>query len=203
MAGAVRALSSLHFRRAMRRVRPPATDNPHRSSRACGSRVDPARARSTIWRGQQLEILMTAAHNTAHAAVGKLIADWAAAARAFDIDRIMASYAPDIVAFDAIAKLRFDGVQAYREHWLACAEMCPGPMVFEIHDLAIQAGDDIAFAHYLIRCGVIGEDGKENSGYMRATVCCRNTDGRWLIAHEHYSVPFDPASSQALLGLEP
>jgi uncharacterized protein (TIGR02246 family) len=187
----------------MRRVRLPDIGKPRRSPGVRGSRVDPERNRSTMKRGQQLEILMTAAHNTAHAAVGKLIADWAAAARAFDIERIMASYAPDIVAFDAIAKLRFEGAQAYREHWLACAEMCPGPMVFEIHDLAIQAGDAIAFAHYLIRCGVIGEDGKENAGYMRATVCCRNTNGRWLIAHEHYSVPFDPANSQALLGLEP
>jgi ketosteroid isomerase-like protein len=38
---------------------------------------------------------------------------------------------------------------------------------------------------------------------MRVTVCCRNTSGRWLIAHEHFSVPFDMESGKALLSLEP
>jgi ketosteroid isomerase-like protein len=38
---------------------------------------------------------------------------------------------------------------------------------------------------------------------MRATVCCRNAGGRWRIAHEHFSAPFDMESGKALLGLEP
>jgi uncharacterized protein (TIGR02246 family) len=140
---------------------------------------------------------------TAEAQIRGLIEDWAKAAGTFDIDRVMEAYAPDILAFDAIAKLQFKGAQAYREHWQACAAMCPGPMIFEVHDLAIEAGDDFAFGHYLVRCGTIGEDGKEQAGYMRATVCCRRTSGQWKIAHEHFSAPFDPESSQALLGLEP
>jgi uncharacterized protein (TIGR02246 family) len=140
---------------------------------------------------------------TAEAQIRSLIEDWADAAAAFDLDRIMAAYAPDILAYDAIAQLQFKGAQAYREHWQACAAMCPGPMVFEVHDLAIEAGDAIAFGHYLVRCGMIGEDGKEDTGYMRATFCCRKQSGRWLIVHEHFSAPFDPASSQALLRLEP
>jgi ketosteroid isomerase-like protein len=38
---------------------------------------------------------------------------------------------------------------------------------------------------------------------MRGTVGYRRTGGRWLIVHEHYSVPFDPESGKALLRLEP
>jgi uncharacterized protein (TIGR02246 family) len=141
--------------------------------------------------------------HTAEAEIRGLIKDWAKAAGTFDIDRVMEAYAPDILAFDAIAQLQFKGAQAYREHWQACAAMCPGPMIFEVHDLAIEAGDDVAFGHYLVRCGTIGEDGKEQAGYMRATVCCRRTSGQWKIAHEHFSAPFDPQSSKALLDLEP
>jgi uncharacterized protein (TIGR02246 family) len=140
---------------------------------------------------------------TAEAEIRGLLDDWAKAAGTFDIDRIMEAYTPDILAFDAIAKLQFKGASAYREHWQACAAMCPGPMIFEVHDLAIEAGDGIAFGHYLVRCGTIGEDGKEQSGYMRATFCCRKRSGRWKIAHEHFSAPFDPQSSKALLELEP
>ena len=38
-----------------------------------------------------------------------LLDDWVKAARAKDIDGIMATYAPDILAFDAIAQLQFKG----------------------------------------------------------------------------------------------
>ena len=135
--------------------------------------------------------------------IRRLIDDWAEAVRASDLDRIMAAYAPDILSFDAIAQLQFKGAEAYRKHWKACIAMCTGPMIFEVHDLAIEAGDDVAFGHYLVRCGGTGPDGKEQTGWMRGTVCCRRRSGRWLVAHEHFSVPFDMASGKALLGLEP
>ncbi|MCC2663201.1 MAG: hypothetical protein K0S35_1123, partial [Geminicoccaceae bacterium] len=48
-----------------------------------------------------------------------------------------------------------------------------------------------------------GADGKEQVGWMRATFCCRKTNGRWRIAHEHFSAPFDPESSKALFDLQP
>jgi ketosteroid isomerase-like protein len=94
-----------------------------------------------------------------------LIEDWAKAARASDIDGIMAAYAPDIRSF--------------------------------------EAGDEVAFGHYLLKCGATGEDGGEQTGWTRATVCWRKRSGRWMVAHEHFSVPFDMESGKALLGLEP
>jgi uncharacterized protein (TIGR02246 family) len=134
--------------------------------------------------------------------IRRLIDDWAKAARASDIDGIMAAYAPDIVSFDAITQLQFKGADAYRKHWEACIAMCPGPMIFEIHDLGIEAGDDVAFGHYLLRCGATGEDGEEKSGWMRATGCYRKRSGRWMVVHEHFSAPFDMESGKALLSLE-
>jgi ketosteroid isomerase-like protein len=132
-----------------------------------------------------------------------LLDDWAEAARSGDIDAIMTAYAPDILAFDAIAQLQFKGADAYRTHWQACIEMCSGPMIFEIHDLSVTAGEGVAFGHYLLRCGRIGEDGEEQAGWMRATVCWRKRSGRWTVVHEHFSAPFDPASGKALLDLKP
>jgi uncharacterized protein (TIGR02246 family) len=137
------------------------------------------------------------------AKIRSLLDDWAKAARAGDLDGIMAAYTPDILSFDAIAQLQFKGADAYRKHWQMCVEMCSGPMTFEIHDLGIEAGDGVAFAHYLLKCGGTGPDGKEQTGWMRVTVCCRNQGGRWKVAHEHFSVPFDMESGKALLGLEP
>jgi uncharacterized protein (TIGR02246 family) len=135
--------------------------------------------------------------------IRNLIEDWAKAVRASDIERIMAIYAPDVLSFDAIAQLQFKGHEAYRKHWEACIAMCPGPMIFELHDLEIAAGDGIAFGHCLVRCGTTGEDGKERTGWMRGTVCYKNSGGSWLVAHEHFSAPFDPASGKAMLDLKP
>ena len=98
------------------------------------------------------------------AKIRRLLEDWASAARAGDLEGIMAAYAPDILSFDAIAQLQFTGAEAYRKHWEMCVEMCSGPMTFEIHDLGIEAGDDVAFAHYLLRCGARDRTARSRPG---------------------------------------
>ena len=70
-----------------------------------------------------------------------------------DVEKVMALYADDIVSFDAIKALQFKGKPAYREHWVECMEMCPGPHVFEFHEIAIESADNIAFAHWVANCG--------------------------------------------------
>jgi uncharacterized protein (TIGR02246 family) len=145
---------------------------------------------------------MTASRTDDTAQIRRLLDDWAAAVRAGDLERIMAAYTQDVLSFDAIAQLQFKGAEAYRRHWQACLEMC-SEMLFELHDLAIEAEGGIAFGHYLVRCGGAGPDGQMQSGWMRVTVGFRRTGGRWQIAHEHFSAPFDPESGKALLALEP
>jgi uncharacterized protein (TIGR02246 family) len=128
---------------------------------------------------------------------------WTRAVQAQDVDRIVSHYAPDIVAFDAVSQLRFRGVDAYSEHWKKCLALCPGPMIFEIHDLNIAAGDDVAFCHCLHRCGATAENGEEKTSWMRGTIGYRKTDGTWLVVHEHWSAPFDIESGKALFDLQP
>lgn len=146
---------------------------------------------------------MTSETGKATAEIRDLVDRWLTAVRARDIDGIVSHYAPDIVAFDAIAQLQFKGVEAYRRHWEACLSLCSGPMVFEIHDLNIAAGTEVAFCHCLNRCGAADENGEEKASWMRATVGYRKTNGKWRVVHEHWSVPFDMESSRALLDLKP
>jgi ketosteroid isomerase-like protein len=112
-------------------------------------------------------------------------------------------YADDIVAFDAVGRLQFTGVDTYRAHWQACLAMCDGPMTLDMRELEIVAGDDVGFARNVSRCGGTGADGVEHACWTRATVGFRRIDGRWRVVHEHRSVPFDPTSGRALLDLEP
>jgi ketosteroid isomerase-like protein len=38
---------------------------------------------------------------------------------------------------------------------------------------------------------------------MRVTQCLRQQNGRWLIMHEHFSMPCDMESGKALFDLQP
>lgn len=137
------------------------------------------------------------------AEIRELIDGWLKAVLDRDVERIASHYTPDILAYDAIAALQFKGVEAYRRHWENCLTMCPGPMTFEIHDLNVTAGDEVAYCTYLTRCGGTDEKGQEQTGWMRTTIGCRRIGGKWRIAHEHFSSPFDPQSGKALMDLQP
>lgn len=120
-----------------------------------------------------------------------------AAIRCLDLDRIVAHYAPDIIAYDAISSLAFAGSEAYKVHWKACLAHCQS-MIFEVPDLSLTVSGDLAVAHALVRCGGVTQDGEEVSGWMRGTIALRRQDNGWLIFHEHYSSPFDPETHKVL-----
>lgn len=132
-----------------------------------------------------------------------LIDRWVEHACNGNIDGVMACYASDVVAYDAIVALQFKGADAYRKHWEYCMSFIgAGDMIMKIPEMSVTAGDDIAFCHYLSLCGCKDQEGKEQTGWMRGTVCLRKIDGRWLIVHEHYSSPFDPESMKVLTELD-
>ena len=39
--------------------------------------------------------------------------------------------------------------------------------------------------------------------WVRSTVCYRKIDGRWVVTHEHTSVPFDAESGKVSFDLKP
>lgn len=132
-----------------------------------------------------------------------LIDTWVAANLAKNLDAIIEHYAEDVLAFDAILQLQFKGRAAYRAHWQMCLEMCPGPTTFEVRELVQEASGELGFGHFLAHCAGTDAEGKSQGCWLRVSQGYRKQGGRWLIAHEHFSVPFDPESGQALFGLEP
>ena len=139
---------------------------------------------------------------TAETEVRALLDSYLDAIRALDLDRIVAHYAPEIVAYDAIAQLEFVGVDSYRAHWKMCLVCCQS-MIFEPREPAVGACGDVAFGHYLMRCGGTGPDGREQVSWMRATFAARKHGVRWLFVHEHYSMPFDPMTNKVMGDLNP
>ncbi|MFK8331304.1 YybH family protein [Pseudomonas sp. BJa5] len=136
--------------------------------------------------------------------IRQLIEQWIPTVRSRDVDAITAPYADNIRAFDAVKALQFQGKAAYRAHWQACMEHCPGEMVFEVEQLQIQATPELAIAHWLNRCGpATPEGGEDQSCYMRVTVGYQRIGGQWQVIHEHWSAPFDMESGAALFSLKP
>jgi ketosteroid isomerase-like protein len=81
------------------------------------------------------------------------------------------------------------GLGAYRETWPPFFEWQRSGASFEIVDLQVTAGDDVAFAYALLRCGTAGELDAHPGHRLRLTVGLRKVDRRWTVTHEHHSFP--------------
>ena len=136
-------------------------------------------------------------------AIYTLIEQWQQAVVSQDIDKIVSFYVEDIVAFDAVGALQFNGKAAYRAHWEECMKHCPGPGIFEFHQLHIVEAADSAFAHWLAHCGGTGPDGEVKACWMRVTAGYQRINGQWKVVHEHWSAPCDMESGTTLFDLKP
>ena len=124
------------------------------------------------------------------AQIRNLIECWARAVHEGDLAGVLADHAEDIVMFDVPPPdggIR--GKEAYRETWPPFFEWQRQGAVFDIVDLDVTAGGDVAFAHALLRCGTAEELAGEPDRRLRLTLGLRKQDGRWVVAHEHHSFP--------------
>ena len=76
-------------------------------------------------------------------------------------------------------------------------------MGLETRDLHLVTSGDIAFAHMLHLNSGTRKDGHETKAWVRSTVCCQRSNTRWLITHEHISLPLDPQSGRVVIDLVP
>jgi uncharacterized protein (TIGR02246 family) len=130
----------------------------------------------------------------AEAEIRRLIEDWAKAVRAKDIQGVLARHTDDVVMFDVPPPVVVKGMGAYRETWppfFRWQQQSDGS--FDIVSLDVTAGDDVAFASAVLRCGSKEELKKDNTPRLRLTVGLRKENGEWKIAHEHHSFPLEPS----------
>ena len=117
--------------------------------------------------------------------------DWANAIRTKDVGQSLAHYSPDVLAFDLIDPLQYAGLDALRERLQNWFSSFAGPIGFATRDLSIATGDEVAFSHSLNHVDGTTTEGQKVDMWWRATTGFRETDGKWLVAHSHTSVPFD------------
>jgi uncharacterized protein (TIGR02246 family) len=122
--------------------------------------------------------------------IRQLIERWAVAVHAGDMEGVLADHADDIVMFDVPPPYEgVRGIDAYRHTWPPFFEWQARGASFEIEELEVTAGDDVAYAYALLRCGTQRELEENPRNRLRLTLGLRKQDGRWVVAHEHHSFP--------------
>ena len=108
------------------------------------------------------------------------------ALRAMDLEGVMSLYAPDIVSFDIVPPLRHVGAKAKEKNWADAFSMYQRPLGYEIRDLALTLGDDVAFGHSLNRVSGTLKNGNRTDFWLRWTACFRKgmlLEDRGQLAH--------------------
>ena len=137
------------------------------------------------------------------AEIQRAIEGYVEALRARDIDGVMSIYAPELVSFDLVPPLRYVGAGEYRKRWEEVFSVYQGPIDYEVHDLTITVGDDVAFTHSLNRISGTLNTGQKTDLWLRWTACFRKINCKWLIVHHQNSVPVDLKTGRAVLDLKP
>ncbi|MCM2390706.1 YybH family protein [Streptomyces albipurpureus] len=124
------------------------------------------------------------------AEITAIVNRWARAVHEGDLDGVLADHTDDIVMFDVPPPDQgVRGIDAYARTWPPFFTWQRQGACFEIDSMEITAGDEVAFAHALLRCATAESLRTEPAQRLRLTLGLRKENGRWMVAHEHHSFP--------------
>ncbi len=133
--------------------------------------------------------MATTGQQAPEAQIRALIERWVRAVQARDLNGVLADHTDDVVMFDVPPPNEVRGIDAYRDTWPPFFDWLEQGAVFELLSLDVTAGEDVAFATALLRCGTEQGLSEDPETRLRLTVGLRNEGGRWVVAHEHHSFP--------------
>src|SRR5207245_583673 len=79
--------------------------------------------------------------------------------------------------------LQYVGAEAFRKPWQEVFERYQSPIHYEVRDLSVIAGDDVAFSHSLNRISGTMKNGRKTDLWLRWTACYHETNGKWRIVY--------------------
>jgi uncharacterized protein (TIGR02246 family) len=122
-------------------------------------------------------------------AIRSLVENWASAVRRKDLSGILRNHAPDMLMFDVPPPLQSKGIEAYKKTWNLFFSWAHDPVVFNISEMDITAGDDVAFVTAVMHCAGTEVNGEDIELDFRLTIGLRKIDNQWTVMHEHHSIP--------------
>jgi ketosteroid isomerase-like protein len=125
---------------------------------------------------------------TEEAELRTVIDQWVKAIRDEDRAGIRANHDPNILMFDVPPPFSSCGLDAYMATWDMFFAWQAKPVQFDLHDMAISAGKDVAFATATGQCCDLSSGEKVDLRFRLTMGFCKH-NGRWWIVHEHHSLP--------------
>ena len=132
-----------------------------------------------------------------------LVDGFAKAVREKNLDALMPHYAPELVVFNVVPPLRDKGIEANRKSWREWFDSFKGGIDYEVRELTVVGHDDVAFSHSLNHVAGESRDSGRVDGWIRVTVGYRKAGGKWLVTHEHVSMPIDMKTGKVPADLKP
>jgi ketosteroid isomerase-like protein len=143
----------------------------------------------------------TTAHLQEEARIRAAIDSRANAIRNKNVQEVLPNFTEDSVGFFFEPPLQQSPLKEDLAGWFATWSSQIG---YEIGDLKITAGNDVAFCHALSQLTGTRTDGTNTDLWFRETLCFQKIDGQWRIAHIHESVPiYMDGSLKAAVDLNP
>ena len=123
----------------------------------------------------------------------EILAAYAAAVRAKDVDAFVGLYSDDVRTFDLWEQWTYDGKEALRAMVAEWFGSLPADeeVVIRFDEVRTQAGSDVAAVSAFTTFAAVSPDGTElRSMNNRLTwVLRKDANGAWKIVHEHTSAP--------------
>lgn len=146
---------------------------------------------------------MTAENTESHdeAQIRATIAARANAIRNKNVQGVLPHFTKNSVGYFLEAPLQQSPLQEDLAGWFATWR---GAIGYEIGDLKITVGGDVAYCRSLNRLTGRRTDGENTYIWFRETLCFQKINGEWLITHIHESVPiYMDGSLKAATDLKP
>jgi ketosteroid isomerase-like protein len=120
-----------------------------------------------------------------------------------DEQRVLASYAPNIISFDLAPPLKSMGIDTIKKRLQAWFAIYQGHINQEVAGVEIEGCGDMAHGYCLTRTHGTNIKGEKMDMWYRTTTFYKNIDGKWLITHEHISDPIDMETGKVIFDLQP
>lgn len=131
--------------------------------------------------------------------VRALLDERVAAVAAKDPAPLLAVMADELDSFGVTPPHRVRGREAMAAGLQAWFAGYATDIGYAVHDLEVRADGDLAVATFVYAVSGTLRSGDEVDMWVRATAVLERRAGRWVVVHQHESVPWDPTTGQGVM----
>src|ERR1700754_994559 len=135
--------------------------------------------------------------------IEQLLHERAIAVKAKDIEKAVSFYQNGLRVFDLVDPLERQGKSGLAERLSQWVSSFKEIQDYSFSDRAVQVSGTLAICSFFSHVKALKPDQTPLDMWWRETLGLEKIDDQWLILHTHSSVPFNPESGKASMGLQP